>query len=155
MANILLFFGSALPYPFKNKLLFVFGLYFFFLLFPTYSMAQQATPLVNSTLEGVVLDAATREPLAGVTLQLEGVTHSTKTDERGRFRFVTGQKFPYAIIVSYIGYKTRTVTADKSPVTIELEQVITDLDEVVVIGYGEQTRRDFIGSVAQVTGDQI
>src|SRR5690606_42085410 len=66
-------------------------------------LAQETTPIVNSTLDGIVVDAETQEPLAGATLQLSGVTHATKSDSRGRFRFVTGQKFPYTIIASYIG----------------------------------------------------
>src|SRR5690606_4102397 len=112
--------------------------------------AQETKPLINSTLDGVVVDAETKEPLGGATLQLEGVTHSTKTDNRGRFQFVTGQKFPYTIIVTYLGYKAKNVVADGSPITIELEQDATGLDEVVVIGYATQRRRDFTGSVASV-----
>src|SRR5690606_33094894 len=112
--------------------------------------AQQTTPLINSTLDGLVIDAVTSEPLAGASLQLEGVTHSTRTDNRGRFQFVTGQKFPYTIIVSYVGYKTKNVVADGSPITIELERDATGLDEVVVVGYGTQKRSDLTGSVSKV-----
>ncbi len=108
---------------------------------PLYLLAQETRPLVNSTLDGVVLDAVTKEPLAGATLQLEGVTHSTTTDNQGKFRFVTGQRFPYTIIVSYIGYQTINVVADGSPITIELEQDATGLDEVVVTGVAEGTSR--------------
>src|SRR5690606_41636822 len=50
----------------------------------TSATAQETTPLVNSILDGVVLDAETEEPLAGATLQLEGITHSTKSDIPGR-----------------------------------------------------------------------
>ncbi len=120
------------------------------LLLPAFIQAQQTTPLVNSTLDGVVVDAITKDPLAGATLQLEGVTHSTKSDGRGRFRFVTGQKFPYTIIVSYIGYKNKEVIANGSPLTIELEQDATGLSEVVVVGYTTQERRNIIGSVTKV-----
>lgn len=112
--------------------------------------AQDTKPLVNSTLDGVVLDAVTREPLVGATLQLEGVTHYTKTDEHGRFRFITGQKFPYTIIVSFVGYQTKNVVATGTPLTIELEQDATGLDEVVVVGYGTQKRSDLTGAIASV-----
>lgn len=117
--------------------------------------AQQTTPLINSTLDGLVIDAVTSEPLAGASLQLEGVTHSTKTDNRGRFQFVTGQKFPYTIIVSYVGYKTKNVVADGSPITIELERDATGLDEVVVVGYGTQKRSDLTGSVSKVNPAEV
>ncbi|WP_257658374.1 SusC/RagA family TonB-linked outer membrane protein [Parapedobacter lycopersici] len=117
--------------------------------------AQETTPLINSTLDGLVVDAVTKEPLAGASLQLQGVTHSTKTNSRGRFQFITGQQFPYTIIVSFIGYKSRSVVADGSPITIELEPDATGLDEVVVVGYGTQRRRDLIGSVAKIAAEDI
>ncbi len=113
-------------------------------------VAQETTPLINSTLDGIVVDARTKEPLAGATLQISGVTHSTQTDNRGRFRFVTGQKFPYTIIVTYIGYQSKEVIAKESPITIELEQDATGLAEVIVVGYTTQERRNIIGSVTKV-----
>ncbi len=125
------------------------------LVLPLLNQAQETTPLVNSTLDGVVVDAVTKEALAGASLQLEGVTHSTKTDGRGRFRFVTGQKFPYTIIVSYVGYKTTDVVADGSPITIELEQDATLLEDVVIVGYATQKKKDLIGSVSKVNPNEI
>ncbi len=112
--------------------------------------AQETTPLINSTLDGVVVDAVTKDPLIGTTLQLKGITHSTKTDGQGKFRFITGQKFPYTIIVSHLGYKTTEVIADGTPITIELELDATGLDEVVVVGYGTRARKDLVGSVAKI-----
>lgn len=94
--------------------------------------AQETTPLVNSTLDGTVVDAETGEPLSGATLQLQGITHMTRSDNQGHFRFVTGQKFPYTVIVSYIGYLTTEVVATGSPLTIELERNATGLNEVTV-----------------------
>lgn len=122
---------------------------------PFYSLAQQTTPLVNSTLDGTVKDAATREPLAGASVQIQGVTHSTKADGNGKFRFVTGQRFPYTIIVSYVGYKTDTVVVSGSPVEILLEQDATVLDDVVVTGYSTQQRKYIVGSIASVKAESI
>ncbi|WP_353185549.1 TonB-dependent receptor [Parapedobacter lycopersici] len=99
--------------------------------FPTVR-AQETTPLVNSILDGTVVDSETGEPLAGATLQLEGITHMTKSDTHGQFRFVTGQKFPYTIIVSYIGYITKEVVATGSPLTVALDRNATGLTEVTV-----------------------
>jgi len=94
--------------------------------------AQETTPLINATFEGVVLDAENGEPLVGATLQLAGITHTTKTDRQGHFQFVTGQKLPVTVIVSYIGYVTKQVVVTESPVTIELERSSSNLGEVVV-----------------------
>ncbi|WP_257658367.1 SusC/RagA family TonB-linked outer membrane protein [Parapedobacter lycopersici] len=124
------------------------------LTFPVETIAQQTVPLVNSVLDGTVIDAATKEPLAGATIDIAGITHSTKTDENGKFRFVTGQKFPYTLIVTYIGYKTINIVADGSPITIALEQDATLLEDVVVVGYGTQSRRDLVGSVSTIKADE-
>lgn len=94
--------------------------------------AQETQPLVNATFEGIVQDAATEEPLVGATIQLAGVTHSTKTDKQGHFRFVTGQKLPITVIVSYLGYHTKEVVVNETNVIIELERRATGLGEVVV-----------------------
>ncbi|HWK57607.1 MAG TPA: TonB-dependent receptor [Parapedobacter sp.] len=94
--------------------------------------AQETQPLINATFEGVVQDAATQEPLVGATIQLAGVTHSTKTDRQGHFRFVTGQKLPITVIVSYLGYNTKEVVVNEANVIIGLERHATGLGEVVV-----------------------
>src|SRR5690606_277594 len=98
----------------------------------SFAHAQETTPLINATFGGVVRDAENGEPLAGATLQLAGITHSTKTDRGGHFQFVTGQKLPATLIVSYIGYETKQVVVTESPVTIELERSASSLGEVVV-----------------------
>src|SRR5690606_5922629 len=94
--------------------------------------AQETQPLINATFEGIVQDAATQEPLVGATLQLAGITHSTKTDRHGHFRFVTGQRLPITVLVSYVGYDTKEVVVNEATVVIGLERRATGLGEVVV-----------------------
>ncbi|SFC43733.1 iron complex outermembrane recepter protein [Parapedobacter composti] len=118
--------------PFSFRVLGRLALLFIGIVFVRAAYGQETTPLINATLEGVVVDADTGEPLAGATLQLAGVTHSTKTDRQGKFRFVTGQKLPFTVIVSYIGYTSKQVVIAESPATIALERRATGLDEVVV-----------------------
>jgi len=108
------------------------------------SQAQETKPLINATFGGVVLDAENGEPLAGATLQLAGITHSTKTDKQGKFQFVTGQKLPVTIIVSYVGYATQQVVVTESPVTIELARGAANLSEVVVTS---RRRRELLQDV--------
>src|SRR5690606_30407993 len=110
----------------------------------------QNQPLINSRLNGKVIDAKTKEPLAGVLVQIEGVTNQTQTNGNGEFSLVTGQSFPYNIIVSYIGYEKTKVHVDGSPVTVALKELINELNSVVVIGYGTQRKSDLVGAVAKV-----
>ncbi|MEH6304346.1 TonB-dependent receptor [Olivibacter sp. CPCC 100613] len=112
--------------------------------------AQQTKPLINSTLKGNVQDAQTGEAIAGATLTLEGTTHRATSDGNGRFNFVTGQRFPYTVIVSYVGYKTRTLIVNESEIAIQLEPNLNELEGVVVVGYGTQKKSTLTGAVATV-----
>ncbi|QNL52555.1 TonB-dependent receptor [Olivibacter sp. SDN3] len=119
------------------------------------SRAQQTQPLVNSTLQGVVKDAKTGEVLTGATVSIQGTTHKASTDEQGSFQFVTGQQFPYTLIINYIGYEPLELVVDKSPVTILLEPNLNQLEDVVVVGYGTQKRADLTGSVSSIGAEAI
>ncbi len=110
--------------------------------------AQEPKPIINASLIGKVIDATTKEPIQGVTVQLEAVTHSVQTDNQGNFQFVTGQKLPFTLILSFLGYEKKRLVVNSSPAVIELTPASADLDEVVVVGYGTQKRRDLTGSVA-------
>jgi len=131
----------SLKYPtFTSLLLFI----------TTFSASAQNQPIINSTLEGIVLDAKTKEPLIGVSVQIKGVTNGTSTNYEGRFKLVTGQKLPYSVIISYIGYEKTEIVVTGSPVEILLKEAINQLNDVVVVGYGTQSRKSLIGSVSKV-----
>lgn len=119
---------------------------------PSAIWAQQSptTPLINSTLRGTVVDGLTKSTLPGALVQIQGTTHRASTDSEGRFNFITGQKFPYTLIVSYIGFKTKELVVDGSPVVIELEESINNLSEIIIVGYGTQERKNLVGSITKV-----
>lgn len=112
--------------------------------------AQNTTPLIQSKLDGTVVDDITNQPIIGASVNIKGTTHGVQTDTEGKFYFQTGQKFPYTLIVSYIGYKKLEIVVDKNPVIIHLKEERQELDELVVVGYGTQKRKDITGSVASV-----
>lgn len=117
--------------------------------------AQETKPLINSTLQGTVIDADTEETLPGASVQIQGTTHSASTDNNGVFNFVTGQKFPYTLIIKYVGYKQETIVANGSPVTVRLKAENNQLNDVVIVGYGEQNRKTLTSSVSTVSEKQI
>ncbi|RYJ41025.1 TonB-dependent receptor, plug [Flavobacterium anhuiense] len=122
-----------------------------FILFITAGIyAQNTTPLIQSKLDGTVVDAITNQPIIGASVTIKGTTHGVVTDAEGKFYFQTGQKFPYTLIVSYIGYKKLEIIVEKNPVIINLKEERQELDELVVVGYGTQKRKDITGSVASV-----
>ena len=105
----------------------------------------------NLSLNGIVVDAKYNRPLAGATIHIKGTTHEVSTDLKGIFQFITGQKVPVTYIVSYVGYETEEiVVTEAKPVTISLKESTTQLNDVVVIGYGTQKRKDVTGSLASV-----
>ncbi|KAF2516977.1 SusC/RagA family TonB-linked outer membrane protein [Flavobacterium foetidum] len=122
----------------------------FLLLLTAGIQAQNTAPLIQSKLDGTVVDAITNQPIIGASVNIKGTTHGVVTDAEGKFYFQTGQKFPYTLIVSYIGYKKAEVIVEKNPVIISLKEERQELDELVVVGYGTQKRKDITGSVASV-----
>src|SRR5690606_19527490 len=117
--------------------------------------AQETKPIINASLVGTVVDATTKDPIEGATVQLEAVAHSVKTDRNGRFSFVTGQKLPFKLTVTSVGYATQNLVIEKSPAVIELHRSTEDLDEVVVVGYTTIAKKNLIGAVDRVSQQAV
>ena len=117
--------------------------------------AQNTPPLIQSKLEGSVVDQAKNEPIIGASVNIKGTTHGVQTDLDGKFYFQTGQKFPYTLVVSYVGYQTKEIVVNGSPLIVKLTQNIQELDELVIIGYGTQKRQNLVGSVSKVNPAEI
>jgi iron complex outermembrane receptor protein len=96
------------------------------------ALGQQVKSTINSTLSGQVLDEKTKEPIPGVSLFIKGTTHGVITDAEGHFYFQTGQKFPYSLSVSFVGYQKQEYVAEGTPVTIYLKEEAKELEEIVV-----------------------
>ncbi|MGV3766376.1 MAG: SusC/RagA family TonB-linked outer membrane protein [Chitinophagaceae bacterium] len=94
-------------------------------------------------------------PLAGASVQVKNASSGTSTDEMGRFTLNVNQE-KVMLVVSMMGYATSSVSANAGGVvTVVLGQSLARLDEVVVVGYGKQRRGDVVGSVAQISGDEL
>ncbi|MDI3320642.1 SusC/RagA family TonB-linked outer membrane protein [Pinibacter soli] len=117
--------------------------------------AQKIEPLINSTLNGRVLDRKSNLPLSGADIQIKGTTHEVVADNEGRFNFRTGQKFPYILIVSHVGYETQEVTVTSNTIEIQLKETSKGLEEVVVVGYGTSKRKNLVGAVTKVNASEL
>ena len=78
-------------------------LWLYFLLFTVGINAQEIKPLIQSKLNGSVVDEITNEPIIGASINIKGTTHGVSSDLDGKFYFQTGQKLPYTLIISYVG----------------------------------------------------
>lgn len=120
------------------------------MLLPMVLSAQTNQPIINATLKGKIIDERTKEALIGASVQIKGTTNGATTDADGVFNLKTGQKLPFTLVVSYIGYLSREVIVNDNSVEITLVESGTKLDELVVVGYGTQKRSDITGSISSV-----
>lgn len=106
------------------------------------------------TVQGRITDVS-GNPLPGVNVLLKGTTTGVISDIDGRFNLpVPDQRA--TLIFSFIGYSSKEITISSlQPINVTLEELALSLDEVVVIGYGTQKKRDLTGSVATANIKQL
>jgi TonB-linked SusC/RagA family outer membrane protein len=111
--------------------------------------------LQQQAVTGRVVDASTGEPMPGVNIQVRGTTTGTLTDVNGRYTLAVPD--PNGVLVfSFIGYNSQEISlGGRREIDLRMVPSVLSLDEVVVIGYGTQKRRDVSGSVASVSEDVI
>jgi TonB-linked SusC/RagA family outer membrane protein len=108
----------------------------------------------NVPVSGRVTDPK-GEPLPGVTVLVKGTTNGTSTDANGNFSLSAPENS--TLVFSSVGFKTQelAVTGATSTIAIRLSDDQQALNEVVVVGYGTQTRQDLSTSVASVGGQAL
>lgn len=102
--------------------------------------------LIAQTVQGTVTSAD--GPLPGATVLIKGTTSGTSTDFDGNFSIEVPSDG--VLVVSYIGYGTQEVAVNGRDQIVVTLMADNRLDEVIVIGYGSQTRGGVTGSVASV-----
>lgn len=118
-------------------------LIFSLLLFPIISMAQE--------IKGKVVDES-GEPLIGVTIQaLESNKYAT-TDFDGNFSI--NAQLNEVLKFTMVGMEDKNVNAS-SNMTVTMKQSLTQLEDVVVIGYGTAKKRDLTGSIVSIKGEEV
>ena len=93
-------------------------------------------------------------PLPGVNIILKGTQTGTVSDFDGKYSIVAS---PQGILeFSYIGFETRTVNIEgKTTINITMEPSFESMEEVVIIGYGSQKRKDLTGSVSSINNEVL
>jgi TonB-linked SusC/RagA family outer membrane protein len=112
------------------------------------------TDVVQQLVNGTVSDADGL-PLPGVSIVVSGKSVGTQSDYDGNFTIEAqaGDK----LVFSYIGMETVTVEVSGSmdAVSVTMQESTSELDEVVLIGYGSQKKSDLTGSISSVSGGEI
>ncbi|WP_369793773.1 SusC/RagA family TonB-linked outer membrane protein [Sediminibacter sp. Hel_I_10] len=106
-------------------------------------------------ITGVVTDEATGQPIPGVNVLVKNTTIGASTNFDGIY---TLSKVPVGstLVFSYIGYQNfEAYVSDESAINVSMKEDAEALDEVVVIGYGTQKKRDITGSVSIVSSETL
>jgi hypothetical protein len=110
----------------------------------------------SRTVKGRVISGEDRLPVPGVSVLVKGTVYGTQTDVDGAFTLEIADD-QAVIVISSIGFTSQEIAvAGRTTLgDIVLMPDVTRLDEIVVVGYGTQDRRDVTGSVATINPDQL
>lgn len=111
--------------------------------------------LTGKKIQGTVVSASDKEPIIGATVVVIGTPRAATTDVNGTFSFTlpAGAKL---LEISYVGMKKQVVRiTPNAPMEIALEEDYTKIDDVVVIGYGQQAKRDITGAIVSISSEDI
>lgn len=99
------------------------------------------------TIKGIVIDEK-GEPIIGASIKEKGTTNGTVTDADGSFTLTLVQERP-TLQISYLGFIAQeVVVGSSSEIRIVMKENQTDLDEVVVVGYGTMKKVNLTGSIS-------
>lgn len=107
----------------------------------------------NINVKGVVKDV-TGETLPGVNVIVKNSSKGDVTDFDGNYR-ISSVPQGSILVFSYLGYTTKEVIVDKETINVVLEESSEKLDEIVVIGYGTQRKKEITGAVSIVSSETI
>ncbi|MDR1406209.1 MAG: SusC/RagA family TonB-linked outer membrane protein, partial [Prevotellaceae bacterium] len=104
-------------------------------------------------VRGTVTDAATGDALVGVSVVQKGTANAVVTDANGVFAI----NVPANAVLqfSYMGYNTAEQVAQSAVLDVKLTEVVTALDEVIVVGYGVQKKSVVTAAISRITTDDL
>lgn len=109
----------------------------------------------QTTIHGTVIHQTTKEPVPGISVMLKGTTTGSTTDINGKFSLVVPNT-KGTLVFSGVGFDAQEIAIkDQTSFDVKLIASSINLNEVVVIGYGTQTKKDLTGAVAQVKATQL
>ncbi len=118
------------------------------------SMGFAATASAQNLRGGV--NDADGQPIIGASVIIEGTNLGTSTDVNGQFALNVPDPAKNVLLVSFIGMKDERVNvAGRTSIDIVLHEDATQLDDVVVVGYGISKKTDLTGSVGSVAAGEI
>lgn len=109
-------------------------------------------------VSGVVKDAETGETLPGVSVVLKNSPTGTSTDLEGGYSLIIPEedRRGATLVYSFIGYQTQEIPVnDRENIDVQLLKSVSNLDEVVVVGYGTLRKSEVTGAVGMISGTEL
>ncbi|HEX6335302.1 MAG TPA: TonB-dependent receptor [Flavisolibacter sp.] len=108
----------------------------------------------DKVISGKVTDASGK-PVAGVSVMVKGQTIGTTTSDAGTYSL----KVPASattLVFSAVGYGSyEMMINDRETIDVSLQSTASSLNEVIVVGYGTQRKRDVTGAISRVSSDKV
>lgn len=106
----------------------------------------------NITISGNVV--AEEQPLPGVSVLVKGTNKGAVTDFDGNYSISADSNA--TLVFSYLGYETKEVSVNgQTTINVTLQTDLSTLEEVVVVGYGKQKKKEVTGAVGQVKAEVL
>ena len=134
----------------KQNLLLYFCMTCIFILFAGPSYSQQGQLTIRGTVK-----AADGSPIDGASVVVTRTKQGTSTDVDGNFEFEVPSGTTGTLTITHAAYQTQTVNISNQDLQITMQANAENLDEVVVVGYGTQKRKDLTGAVASVQAEKL
>ncbi|WP_188746313.1 SusC/RagA family TonB-linked outer membrane protein [Parapedobacter defluvii] len=125
------------------------------LLFCLMNLVQPCLFAQELSIRGAVVDSITGSPLQGVSVLIEGTSNGSSSNIEGKYE-LTVPRGDMVLVFSYVGYQTKKIPiAGRREINVALASDGASLDEVVVVGYGQQRRASITASVVTVSNEEV
>ncbi|CCH02940.1 hypothetical protein FAES_4941 [Fibrella aestuarina BUZ 2] len=109
----------------------------------------------NRSISGRVTDESAKE-LPGVSIVLKGTQRGTVSEANGQYKLNLPDSGPVTLIFSFVGYQSQEVNVtDQANLNISLKPDDNSLEEVVVVGYGTQKKKDLTGALSTIEAKDV
>ncbi|QKJ30720.1 TonB-dependent receptor [Mucilaginibacter mali] len=106
-------------------------------------------------ISGKVTDAKSGQTLPGVTVGIKGKQNNVASNNDGVYHLQADPKTD-VLVYSFVGYKRQEIKINgRTNIDIVMEEDLSKIDEVVVVGYGTKRKAEVIGAVATIKGEEI
>ena len=116
---------------------------------------RHSATAIDQTITGKIVDSTSGAPLVGATVAVKGSKRTTVTDADGRFT-ISVTSPDAVLIITFVGYNSQELSLQgKSSLDIKLEPLNAEMQQVVVVGYGTQNKRDITGAVKSIKAESF